>query len=152
MNLSKEQLMQHRLKRMELLNEKQRLSMVYEDIASPKAVNMDGMPHGTGISDITFNNVVKIDEETKEIKKYINQLEGEITKEYVAYDKIIRQKLDNPAHRQVIRMRYFSCLEWNEIFEILHSGKKDYLVNREKYIDDVYRKHRFALKKLSRSS
>lgn len=81
------------------------------------------MPHGTGISDKTYNAAAKIEKLKETFAEQVDYLNNRIQRYYID-KRNIERILDNlkPLHRDLIEKRYFKNLSWCEIMTI---DKKD---------------------------
>lgn len=136
-------LKKHMNNREELRNERERLELL-ESRMSPKGKQIDGMPHAVGSQEASYINDTF---EKLEVEKKIIELNEVIKEEYQIINTMI-EKLSEPDEKMVLKMRYFHCMEWPEIREMMYRKRYDYAWNTDKYKDKVFKIHGAALKHL----
>lgn len=141
--VDKNYLKRHLQHRMELKEEQEWYALCTQS-SMMKAINMDGMPHGSGgAGDMTFCNIL----EKVETEKKIKDLNAVIEKEYEQINEVFG-KMKNPTEKKILKLRYFQCLEWTEIRKLEFGGRRDYYDNAEKYKNKVFKIHGAAIKHL----
>lgn len=96
----------------ELQHIRDNISLHYEVGTS----TISDMPHGTGVSDNTFQAVVKIDKLKEVYVKRSNKLAESIDKCYQEKELIewLMPQL-KPIHQNIIELRYFQRMKWKDI-------------------------------------
>ncbi len=139
--VDKDYLKMHLQHRIELREEQEWYAALYMQ-SSMKAINMDGMPHGSSsVGDTAYYNIL----EKVETEKKIKNLNAVIEKEYAAINEIL-DKMQNPTEKKILKMRYFQCLDWSEIRKLEFGARRDYYENEDKYKNKVFKIHGSALK------
>lgn len=77
------------------------------------------MPHGTGISDKTFNSAARIEKLKETFADQVEYLNNRI-QNYYEEKREIERIIDNlkPVHREIAEKKYFQNLSWDKIMEI----------------------------------
>ena len=133
-------LKRHLQRREDLKNEIDRYDMLIKD-SQLRGINMDGMPHGSATGDSAFYSTL----EKVETERKIKELREIIDREHVGIESVL-EKLQYPAERKIIKMRYFQCLDWQEIHKLEFGSRWDYYENLDKYKNKVFKIHGSALK------
>lgn len=87
-----------------------------------KAQSIDDMPKGGGISDLTYNAVIKIvDEYQVEIERLVKNIQEQLDNR-----KIIEKALKELTitERQIIQQRYFEQNRWSRISRCMNYTKR----------------------------
>ncbi len=111
---------------------------------NPAASRLDGMPRSNNANDRMAIQICRKLELEEAIKKNMLKEKREIT----ALEEAVNM-LDNPAERQVIRMRYFDMAPWAEICDSVFGDRPDFQDRRETYKRRTYWLHGSALQHLS---
>lgn len=139
-------LKKHMSHREELKNEQERYALL-ESRCNPKSKQMDGMPHAaSGSRDAGYTNDTF---EKMEVENKIAELNKVIKEEYLIINQVI-ERLEDPDEKMILKMRYFHCMEWFDIRDVMYSKRKDYHENLDKYKDKTFRIHGAAIKHLKK--
>ena len=86
----------------------QEIQLLRMDKMLPSVIN-DGMPHGSGCSDLS-DYMVLLDEQ-------INELRDERLEKMLLYKEIEKRirNMDNDNEREVLRLRYLRGMTWEEV-------------------------------------
>lgn len=105
------------------------------------------MPHGTGISDKTFNAAARIEKLKETFAERVDYLNNKI-KQYYDDKKNIEQIVEKLGYlqREVVEKKYFRNLSWQEIIE---EDKKNN-PRTCKSIDMWYKTHQSAIKEIKK--
>lgn len=85
-----------------------------EERSGLQAVSMDGMPHGTDVSDKVGNIAVA----KADLEKRITEMEDELE----MTDREVREfanSFKDERLQQIIQHRYISCFTWSEVADLL---------------------------------
>lgn len=135
-------LKKHMIHREELRNEQERYALL-ESKCIPGSKQMDGMPHApSGSKDAGYINDTF---EKMEVEKKIAELNEIIREEYHVINRVV-EKLQDPDEKNVLKLRYFNCLEWLDIRDVMFSKRRDYSENMDKYKDKMFKIHGAAIK------
>lgn len=98
-------------------------------ISSPQ---IEGMPHGSGISDPIVSYIVKKDK----LIERLNQKIERYTEELARIESII-DGIDDTEIRTIARMRFVQCMKWEEIGEKVHMDRTNCARKLKKYIKNM---------------
>ena len=127
-NTKKAYLQKYRQVTLEIERLKEEYHTLQQDIQSTKAINYDGMPHGSSKSDLS-TLIARLEKQKEQINKAFTkkvEIRGEI--------KQAIEILENEVEKQVLYSRYINLLTWDAI-----ANQMNYTVQH------VYRLHGCAL-------
>lgn len=81
-----------------------------------KISQLSGMPHGSGVSDVSGNSALK----SIEIREEIQELEGELkqeTEKYIQMEQMIKRL--TKEQREIIQLRFVDKRSWGNIADFL---------------------------------
>lgn len=144
MIIDKEFLREHAEHRKELRDELQRYELTHGVSYYGKSPsNIDGMPHVQGGGNATMDSVIRnCDSET-----YIDKLESLVSKEEQQIEEILK-KLIKANQKYVIRLKYYHCLEWEDIADQMYGDVRGYFDHMERYKTKCIRVHGLALQNI----
>lgn len=144
MIIDKEFLREHAEHRKELRDELQRYELTHGASYYGKSPsNIDGMPHVHGGGNATMDSVIrKYDTET-----YIDKLETLVNKEQRQIEEVLR-KISKANQKYVIRLKYYHCLDWEDITDHMYGDVRGYFEHMEKYKTKCIRVHGLALQNI----
>lgn len=144
MIIDKEFLKEHAEHRKELMDELQRYEMTHGVSYYGKSpANIDGMPHVQSGGNATIDSVIRdYDSET-----YIDKLESLVNEEKRQIEEVLN-KLKKADQKYIIRLKYYHCLEWEDITDQMYGNVKGYTNHFEKYKEKCYRLHGQALQNM----
>lgn len=145
MVIDKKFLRDHAEKRKELCDELERYELNNGKSyygKSPSDIN--GMPNGSSEyqSKTESSAIRRCDTES-----YIGNLEQEIKEETRRIDELIKI-LPTAKEKYVIRLKYYQCLEWDDITDWMYGNVSGYCRNTEQYKQKAMKIHGIALSKM----
>lgn len=141
--IDKQYLQKHRELIQEIADEQARLDAINENKGRISSPQITGMPHGSSTSDPTSTNAIN----DAELAEYINQLKMQLKIEKQYIEDHVRQ-LENPKHKQVIRLRYLSNKDWDDVLLCMFGQNKNFSMNQDSYSRRMYGLHRRAIEEL----
>ena len=144
MIIDKEFLRGHAEHRKELRDELQRYELTHGVSYYGKSPsNIDGMLHVHGGGNATMDSVIrKYDTET-----YIDKLKTLVNKEQHQIEEVLR-KISKANQKYVIRLKYYHCLDWEDITDHMYGDVRGYYEHIEKYKTKCIRVHGLALQNI----
>lgn len=144
MIIDKEFLREHAEHRKELRDELQRYELTYGVSYYGKSPsNIDGMPHVHSGGNATLDSVIRdYDAET-----YIDKLETLVNKEQRQIEEVLK-KIVKANQKYVIRLKYYHCMDWDDIADQMYADIRGYCNNLEKYKKKAIRVHGLALQNI----
>ena len=98
-------------------------------ISSPQ---IEGMPHGSGISDSVFSYISK----KEELTERLNAKKAKYMEELARIETII-DRIDDPEVRTIARMRFVQCMKWEQIGDKIHLDRTNCARKLKKYIKNM---------------
>lgn len=98
-------------------------------ISSPQ---LNGMPHGSGVSNPIVQYVIK----KEELTTRLNQKIAQYTQELVRIENII-DRIDDPEVKAIARMRFVQCMKWEDIGDRIHLDRTNCARKLKKYIKNM---------------
>lgn len=98
-------------------------------ISSPQ---IEGMPHGSGISDSVFSYISK----KEELTERLNAKKAKYMEELARIESII-DKIEDAEIRAMARMRFVQMMKWEEIGEKVHLDRTTCSKKLKKYINNM---------------
>lgn len=141
--ITKAYLIRHRNNRLELADEKARLNEINENKGGLTSPQITGMPHGSGTSDPVCDEAIN----ATDLQAYVYELSGMIEEENCFIEKHIR-RLDEPKQKQVIRLRYISCMDWDDVLFNMFGDNRNFIDNYDSYKRRMFALHRKAIDNL----
>lgn len=138
--ITQEYLIEHRKLKRELLDEIKRLNYINLDKASIASPQVTGMPRGSSTGDPTANDAIKASDQ----EAYVYDLKLEVNAEERIIESYIR-RLGDEKYKQVIRLRYLSALDWDDILVQMYGEKSNFELKYESYKRRMYGIHRKAV-------
>lgn len=149
--LVKERLRQYGECARELADLAERRGVLRARAISPKASNLDGMPHSEGFSSdrlgALMGQLEQIDHEVESKKAETKRLYHDLDA-YIGRIKAARRR-GWPDRRAVLQMRYLDLASWSETAAMLFSQKADFEDRQESYLRRTHRIHAEALMELA---
>lgn len=144
MIIDKEFLREHAEHRKELRDELQRYELTHGvSYYGNSPSNIDGMPHCHSVGNATMDSVIrKSDTET-----YIDKLETLVNKEQRQIEEVLK-KIVKANQKYVIRLKYYHCLDWDDIADQMYGDIRGYYNNLDKYKTKCMRVHGLALQNI----
>lgn len=144
MIIDKEFLREHAEHRKELRDELQRYELTNGVSYYGKSPsNIDGMPHVHGGGNATMDSVIRnCDSET-----YIDKLESLVNKEERQIEEVLA-KLTKANQKYVIRLKYYHCLDWEDIADQMYGDVRGYCNHLDRYKTKCVRVHGLALQNI----
>lgn len=144
--VDKEYLRRHAEHRKELQDELQRYELDHGCRYYGKSPsNIDGMPHASSGGSSVFDKI----EKDMDTVTYIDKLETLVNVERIEIEKVIRL-LRSAEQKSVIRYKYFSCLDWEDVSFYMYGNKRDYCKRSDYYKQKAQKVHGNALKNIIR--
>ena len=105
-------------------------------ISSPQ---LDGMPHGTGISNPTVNYVIKKEALEEKLKELGRMLEDKLSKRVAEEQRLmgIIERIDEPDVKAIAEMRFIQNMKWEDIGEKVHLERTTCAKKLKKYINSM---------------
>ena len=141
--IDKHYLQKHRELIQEIEDEQARLNTVNENKGRISSPQITGMPHGSSTSDPTSTNAIK----DVELAEYINKLKMQLEIEEQYIETFVR-RLENPKQKQVIRLRYLSNYDWDDVLISMFGQKEKFSMRQDSYSRRMYGLHRRAIEEL----
>ena len=101
-----------------------------KSIPDVSGMNYSGMPHSTGVSDPTFNLVLK----KEKLIERLNIKIGQYLDELMRIENII-DGIDDIEVRTIARMRFIQNMKWEDIGEQVHLDRTVCSKKVRKYLD-----------------
>lgn len=131
----------------EIDSEVQRLSLLRDQLESPAAPRLDGMPRCGYSPDrygAAFSRIDNLECRIKAEQQKLDSLEGEIEK---ALSLLTGKRAG--TKRSIIRARYLDGLRWDIVNRVVHGAEPDFDMQEDVYMKRVYRLHKSALKDIA---
>ena len=121
---------------------KMELEYVYD---ACRGINLSGMPGGGGYKGISEPEILLAQKEKLENK--VKQKQAEVDKDWDELEPIV----DNlkPIETLIMNIRYRDGAEWEDVCRAIYGKRGDYDIERDRYMDRVYKAHGSALLKLA---
>lgn len=103
-----------------------------ELVSDVSAMNYSGMPHSTGVNDITYNIIVRKAELIEKLGIKMDKLLKEIER----IENII-EKIDDDEIRTMARMRFIKNMKWEDIGEQVHLDRTVCSKKVRKYLKEM---------------
>lgn len=142
--ITKELLIEHRKLKRELSDEIKRLNYINLEKESITSPQVTGMPRGSSVGDPTANDAIKATEQ----ETYVHDLKSIVDAEEREIESYVR-RLSDEKHKQVIRLRYLSALDWDDVLTQMYGEKHNFDLKYESYKRRMYGVHRKAIDEIS---
>ena len=140
----KEELKLYRKLTEEIWDEEERLREIEE--------KMQNVSAGSGTGSGGKNDYISIQVCIKdEILKKLQILKREAYEKRMKIENCIWKSNLTPSEKRIIRQRYIDHMSWNEILKSIYGRRKDFYEKEDTYRQRIYRGHRDALYKLSKT-
>ena len=138
--ITQEYLIEHRKLKRELLDEIKRLNYINLDKASIASPQVTGMPRGSSTGDPTANDAIKASDQ----EAYVYSLKLKVDSCEHVIESYVR-RLSDEKYKQVIRLRYLSALDWDDVLIQMYGDKQNFYLKQESYKRRMYGVHRKAV-------
>ena len=138
--ITREYLTEHRKLKRELSDEMKRLNYINLDKASLASPQVTGMPRGSSTGDPTAKDAIKSSDQ----EAYVYNLKLKVDAQERVIESYIR-RLGDEKYKQVIRLRYLSALDWDDILVLMYGEKNNFELKYESYKRRMYGVHRKAV-------
>lgn len=138
--ITQEYLIEHRKLKRELLDEIKRLNYINLDKASIASPQVTGMPRGSSTGDPTANDAIKASDQ----EAYVYSLKAKVDSCEHVIESYVR-RLSDEKYKQVIRLRYLSALDWDDVLIQMYGDKHNFDLKQESYKRRMYGVHRKAV-------